>query len=239
MKSKLFIILIAILSQTLLTYGQTTSIVIPKEFVETNPPKVNSPEWFTLNYSSNNFGVKNLDGRLEIKKVEEINRCDFKLPNGTLTAIDHGEFGGTLTFYPFNSAKKSILIKEGNVNVIFSFKDKIYFIEGLAHGESSVGALYNLDTAEQIFKYQKVLDFEDAPEAFAIFEEKFLIVTHANFYIVKDFQKELIFKDAFWDTLYPNSIAAFNNANIFIGMRGGIVKINLTNRTFRFYKNAN
>src|SRR5947199_250824 len=83
----------------------------------------------------------------------------------------------------------------------------------------------------EIPKYQKVLDFEDAPEAFAIFEEKFLIVTHANFYIVKDFQKELIFKDAFWDTLYPNSIAAFNNANIFVGIRGGIVKIDLTNRT--------
>jgi hypothetical protein len=82
------------------------------------------------------------------------------------------------------------------------------------------------------------LDFEDAPEAFAIFEGKFLVVTHANFYIVKDFQKELIFKDTFWDSLYPNSIATFDNANIFVGMRGGIVKIDLTAKSFRFYKNA-
>jgi hypothetical protein len=237
MNIKSLTFLIALLNQLLISYGQT-SITIPVEFVETIPPKVSSPEWFKLNYSNNEFGVKNVNGKLEIKKVKENHEYDLKLPNGTLTAIDHGEFGGTLTFFPIDSTKKSVLIKEGNINFIFYFKDKIYFIEGLAHGESSVGALFSLDTAEQIFKYQKILDFEDAPEAFAIFEGKFLVVTHANFYIVKDFQKELIFKDTFWDSLYPNSIATFDNANIFVGMRGGIVKIDLTAKSFRFYKNA-
>lgn len=221
-----------------LTSCEQTSISIPKKFVETTPPKVGSPEWFPLNYSKNEFGVKNKNGGLEIKKVKENDRCDFQLPQGMLTAIDHGEFGGELTYYPSKTAKKSVRIKGGNIKFIFEYKNKIYFIDGIAHGTYSGGALYELDTTEGNFKYLKVLEFEDAPEAFTIYNDKFLVATHESFYIVKDFKKELIFKETFWNSLYPNSIAAFDDANIFIGMRSGIVKIDLPKKSFTFYKNT-
>lgn len=217
---------------------EQTSISIPKEFVETTPPEVGSPEWFPLNYSNNEFGVKNRNGELEIKKVKESDRCDFQLPQGILTAIDHGEFGGDLTYYPTDTTKKPVRIKGGNIKFIFDYKSKIYFIDGLAHMGYSEGVLYELDSAAGLFKYRKVLDFEDAPEAFTIYNDKFLVATHENFYVIKDFQKELIFKETFWSSLYPNSIAAFDDANIFIGMRGGIVKIDLTKKSFKFFKNS-
>lgn len=236
MNSRLFIILATSLIFCLPGCRQK-NISVPGEFVETIPPKVGSSDWFSLNYSKNEFGVRNVNGKLEIKKVEEVNRCDFALPNGTLTAIDHGEFGGNLTFYPSDTTQKAVRIKDGNIKFIFDYKNKIYFIDGLAHGTFSSGTLYRLDTAKHNFKYTKVLDFEDAPEAFAIYDDKFLVATHENFYIVKDFKTEVIFKEIFWSSLYPNSIAVFDDKNIFIGMRGGIAKINLTAKTLNFYKN--
>jgi len=67
MNLKSFTILTIFLSFILTSCGQT-NISIPKEFVETIPPKVASPQWFRLNYSRNEFGVKNVNGKLEIKK---------------------------------------------------------------------------------------------------------------------------------------------------------------------------
>jgi len=232
-----FSILTAIFGFNLTSFSQTP-ISMSKKFVETKPPKVGSQDWFSLNYSLNEFGVKNVSGKLEIQKAKEKHRCDLKLPEGTLIAIDHGEFGGTLTFTPLDSTKKEVRIKEGNIKFIFAYRSKIYFIEGLAHGGYSEGTMYELDTVGQSFIYKKILDFEDAPEAFAIYGDKFLIATHENFYVIKNFQKELIFKETFWSSLYPNSIAAFDEANIFVGMRGGIVKIDLITKLFKFYKNV-
>ena len=102
---------------------------------------------------------------------------------------------------------------------------------------NSGGALFELDTTDNKFTYRKLVDFDDAPEAFTIYEDKFLIATHERFYIVKDFKKELIFEDTFWSSLYPNSIAVLDDKNVFIGMRSGIVKLDLTTKTLKFYKN--
>ncbi len=221
---------------SLTSCGQT-QVFIPKEFVETVIPKVGSSEWYPLNHSRNEFAVKIIDGKLEIKKVDEVNKCELNLSNGKLVGINRGEWGGTLTFVPTDTTKSKVEIKRGNIKFIFSFKDKTYFIEGLAHLSMSSGALYELDNTNDSFNYKKLIDFDDAPEAFTIYQDKFLIATHQRFYIVKNFKKELIFKDIFWSSLYPNSIAVLNDKNVFIGIRSGIVKLDLTAKTLKFYKN--
>lgn len=215
--------------------GQT-AVTVPKNFIETSPLEVGSDEWHSSNFSQYEFSVTLLNGNLDIRKVKEANKSELKLSNGTLVGINRGEWGGQLTFKPFNKTQKSIEIKEGNIKFIFPFQGKIYFIEGVAHLTISEGALYELDTLSNKFTYKKILDFEDAPEAFTIYQDKLLIATHKNFYIVKDFKKELIFKDAFWSGLYPNSIAAIDDKNVFLGMRSGIVRLDLTTSTLRFYK---
>lgn len=101
----------------------------------------------------------------------------------------------------------------------------------------SGGAIFELNTTNNNFTFNKLVNFDDAPEAFAIYKDKFLIATHENFYIVKDFKKDLVFKETFWSSLYPNSIAAIDDKNVFIGIRSGIVKLDLTNNTLKFYKN--
>lgn len=234
-KTTIFLLTIFVLF-SLTSCGQTSKI-IPKNFVETVPPKAGSKEWYTLNYSQNEFGVKIVEGKLEIEKVDEINKCEFNLPNGKLVGINRGEWGGKLTFIPADTNKKTVEIKNGNIKFIFTFKEKIYFIEGLAHMGYNGGAIFELNTTNYKFSYTKILDFDDAPEAFTIYQDKLLIATHQNFYEVKDFKKELVFKDTFWSSLYPNSIAVIDNKNVFLGIRSGIVKLDLTDKTLKFYKN--
>lgn len=229
-------LLIILTLVSLTSYGQS-QVIIPKEFVETAPPKAGSSEWYPLNSSRNEFGVEIIDGKLKIEKVDEVNNCELNISNGKLAGVNKGEWGGTLTFVPADTTKSSVEIKRGNIKFIFTFKDKIYFIEGLAHMGYSGGAIFELDTKDNKFTYNKLVDFDDAPEGFAIYQDKFLIATHQNFYVVKDFKKELIFKDTFWSSLYPNSIAALDDKNVFLGIRGGIVKLDLTTKTLKFYKN--
>lgn len=237
MKFKLTFFILTILTLFSLTNCGQTQVVIPKEFIETIPPKAGSSEWYPLNYSQNEFSVKIIDGKLEIKKVDEINECELNISNGKLIGINRGEWCGKLTFEPTDTTKRSIEIKRGNIKFIFTFNDKIYFIEGLAHLSMSSGALYELDNTNDNFSYKKLLEFDDAPEAFTIYQDKFLIATHERFYIVKDFKKELILQDSFWSSLYPNSIAVLDDQNVFIGMRSGIVKLDLITKTLKFYKN--
>jgi len=236
MSMKMTFFTLTILTLFNLTSCGQSEVIIPKEFVETVPPKVGSNEWYSLNYSSNEFGVKIIDRKLEIKKINEVNECELSISNGKLIGVNRGEWGGKLTFMPADTTKKSIEIKRGNIKFIFKFKDKIYFIEGLAHLGFSGGALFELDAKDNMFTYKQLVDFDDAPEAFTIYQDKFLIATHKKFYVIKDFQKELIFQDTFWSSLYPNSIAVFDDKNVFIGIRSGIVKLDLTTKTLKFYK---
>ena len=216
-------------------YGQT-KIIIPTNFVETKPPKVGSSEWYLLNNSRNEFGVKIKNGQLKIRKVNEKDSGELKIATGTLLGVDSGEWGGTLTFIPDDTKKEKIEIKKGNIKFIFSFKGKTYFIEGIAHLSLSEGALYELDITSDKFEYKEILKFEDAPEAYSIYEDKIFIATHRRFYVVDNFKKELIFKDTFWSSLYPNSIAIIDEKNVFLGIRSGIVQLDMTTKNLKFYK---
>lgn len=216
--------------------GQTT-IKIPMEFIETNPPKFETDEWYSLNHSKNEFGVKIIDGKLKIEKVKEVNKCDLKIQGGTLIGIDNGEFGGQLTFEPNDTTKETVKINRGNIKFIFNYKDKIYFITSYTHQVFSTGGLFELERINNDFTFKLLVDFEDAPFAFTIYNDTFLVATFENFYIVKGFKKELIFKNTFWSSLYPNSIAALDDKNVFIGMRSGIVKLDLIEKSLKFYKN--
>jgi hypothetical protein len=237
MKIKPTFFILTLLTVFSMTSCGQTKVFIPKEFVETVPPKAGSSEWYPLNLSRNEFAVKIIDGKLEIKKVDEVNECELNISNGKLVGVNRGEWGGTLTFVPTDTTKSKVEIKRGNIKFIFAYKDNVYFIEGLAHMGYSGGAIFKLDTTDNKFTYNQLVDFDDAPEAFTIYQDKFLIATHKGFYVVKDFKKELIFQDTFWSSLYPNSIAVLDDKNVFIGMRSGIVKLDLTTKTLKFYKN--
>ena len=213
------------------------TIKIPNEFKESIPPKHFSKEWDELNHSCD-FGVNIIDGKLVIKEIETSNICKLKIDGGTLKGVNNGEWGGQLTFVPDDLSKKEIIIAEGNIRFIFLFKDKIYYIEGFSHFTFSFGAMYELNKRGSKFIVKKIIDFVDAPYAFTIYNDNLLIATSKNFYIIKGSRKYLILKNSFWRGLYVNSVVAVNDENVFIGMRGGIVKLDLTTKNYIFYKNA-
>lgn len=230
------LLLLTILQAFIVTSCKQTNSIISNEFHETVLPKIGSNEWRSANYSQNSFSVKIVSGKLKIEQVKEINERELKITDGTLVGVNRGEWGGKLTFKPADTIKKSIGIKSGNIKYIFNFKNKIYFIEGLAHDGYSKGAIFELDKQNDNFKFTKLVDFDDAPEAFTIYKNKFFIATYKNFYIIQNFKKYLIFKDAFWNGLYPNSIAILDEKNVFLGIRSGIAKLNLIDKTLKFYK---
>jgi hypothetical protein len=218
----------------------TTGTVFSQEykltdFVETKLPKVSSDEWFELNHSRNEFKVFIDNGAIKIDKADEEKDAILEIETGRLVGSDHGEWGGKIEFIPKGTTDKK-LIKEGNVKFIFRFKSEIYFIEGLAHLSTSKGTMYRLDKKVDTFVPIKVIEFEDAPEAMCIFGDNILIAAHRTFFLVNDLDKKMIFEKTFWSGLYPNSVAAIDNQNIYIGHRGGFTKLDILNKEIRFFK---
>lgn len=218
------------------SYAQN-KIKIPAAFVETTPPKVWSDKWYSLNNAKNAFKVEIKNAKLSVEKTKYVSECELKIENGTLKGSDGGEFGGKLTFVPDDKTKSEVKISRGNIKFIFRLKDKIYFITGILHMTFNMGAISELTVNEGVFTTKTIIEFDNAPQAYAIYRDKLFIASDKNFYVIKDLKKQILFKDLFWEGLYPNSIAVFNNENVFVGIRSGIVKLNLNKRSLKFYKN--
>lgn len=234
-KKKLILLMISIITGCICN----AQPAIPDDFKETPAPKPGSGKWYQLNHSKNEYGVANENGKLAVRKIKGVKIHEVQLPNGKLVCADHGEWGGSLSFVPADTTQQVKEIKKGNIKDVFKLGNEFYILEGLAHLGIRRGALYKLEIKDQEFSYTKLFDFEDAPEAYTVYNNKILIAAHDSFFIVQDSQKNQILKDAFWSSLYPNSIAAFDDQNIFIGIRGGIVKLNLLTNTLTFYKPGN
>src|SRR5690606_29770876 len=145
-----------------------------------------------------------------------------------------------------------IEINSGNITSIFEFNDKIYFIESnlivIKRNEhvysktkdfrigSRNASLYEIYMANGDFVTKKVGDFDENPYVMKIFNDKIFFASYSNFYVLENMEIKLKLADIYWSGLYPNSIAVKNEENIFVGIRGGFVKIDLTTRKIIFYK---
>ncbi|KFC23663.1 hypothetical protein [Epilithonimonas lactis] len=224
-----FLLLLFIVSCT-----NQKSISIPENFSENKIPKLYSDEWYILNNSNDDYLVKNENGKLVVEKTKYRNSSKLNILGGNLIGENGGEWGGKLSFKSNDNSLPVKKIKSGNIVQIFKFQKKIFFIEGLAHLSTSEGELYELNPKD--FSYKKLIDFEDAPEAVTTYKDKIFIASHQNFYEIENFKKTKIFEKEFWGSLYPNSIAVFDEENIFLGMRSGIVKINLNTKKIEFFR---
>lgn len=189
-----------------------------------------------LNYSSG-FRVELDDQHMLIIKDEL--RKDSSLlviDGGKLIGKNRGEWGGSLIFRADSDTIKPRKICNGNIVDILKLGDQVYVVEGLAHLSFNDGSLYKLEIMPDTIIYEEVLKFNNAPEAISVCDNRFLIAAHNSFYIVENNQNELIFEDTFWNNLYPNSIACIDNQNVYVGIRGGIVKLDIDNRKMTFYK---
>ncbi len=154
---------------------------IPDNFIETPIPKIYSNEWYKLNYSRESYPIKKDKDELIIEEKEKGERSELKVKGGKLIGIDEGEWGGGLFFRTPNLQEKLLVIKPGNTRDLFKFKNKIYFIQGLAHLTISEGSLYELNRIKNKFTYKKITDFDDAPFAITEFNNKFFVISYKTF----------------------------------------------------------
>ncbi|OKS86061.1 hypothetical protein [Mucilaginibacter polytrichastri] len=117
--------------------------------------------------------------------------------------------------------KNTILIKNGNINKIFTYKNSLYIMESLAHMGLSYGAIHKLQVGADSIKGSLAIKFDDAPMQLSVYKENLYVATLKRFYIIRNWQKELLLDNLFWSYLYPNSIAVKDEQHIYIGMRGG------------------
>ena len=155
---------------------------------------------------------------------------------GTFLGQDNGEWGGQLLFQSAEKPTKPVVVKEGNIRLIFQANGHVYFIEGLAHLHRSTGTLYQIAGNAPGLTWVKLLDFEDAPEAFAVEGSTVYIAQHRGFVMLRNLQQKVILENTFWGSLYPNSVAVFSNDEVCIGLRGGYVRLNTRTRTIQFFQ---
>ncbi len=238
-------------------------ITIPQKFELTKPPSVFSEDWFFLNASNFEYWVENINGKLEIKVNKIEDKCYFLISDGKLIGASYPSEDICFVFQPTDSTLNEIKII--NCSVLFIYEDdgNIFFVESqekdlrehkhlyeqiepnenyfkpIQSPEGKVfkyGNLYQLNRINNQFNYTLILKFDDTPLAFKKHHNRLFVATSNKFIVVENFKQTIIFDNLFWEDLYPNSIAYFNDENIFIGIRGGIVKINLINKSFAFFQ---
>jgi hypothetical protein len=242
-----FLIFQMVLFSSCVTYKKSDFAEIEPQIHFMSEPYNNSVH-SSMNSSPYEFSVENDKGSLCIGKSNFFmfnmfnnNATSYDLPNGTLVGYDRGEFGGSLEFFQDNKSKYITIMSGVCVKKIFEYHNKLYFVDGLAHMDYSGGSMYRIDTTNDSIKCTKVLDIDDSPEAIAIYNDKIYMATDAGFFVLNDYflnsmSMKRYFKDAFWYALYPNSVAVLDDSNVYLGVRGGIVKLNLERKKMKVYK---
>lgn len=201
-------------------------------WIAQNPPKKTSDEWYDANYSKDSYIVYINKNKIHITKGEKEYNIHYKIDEGYFYAANFGEYGGYLNFVPDNFIKYKVL--NGNINNIFNYKENIYALEGLGHLGLNEGQIILLEkkyrplSIGKKWSSTKILDLNDAPKTYTISENNDLfVITNNNLLVIKNMEQiNYIIKEAFWSGLYPTS-AIIQNDILYIGMRGGIAKVNL------------
>lgn len=152
-----------------------------------------------------------------------------KVGNGYLVGLNKGEFGGSLHWFS-SDGDSSYRISRGLVNYIFENNGKIFIAHGLAHMGSDDGGINEMVFADEKWKIGVGIDLNYNPQVFLPFKKQVLMVTSKTILLFSGLHKiKYIKKDGFWDILYPQTAVLIND-ELYVGMRGGIYKINLTSR---------
>lgn len=157
-------------------------------------------------------------------------QVNLRIDDGWLVGFDKGEWGGNLFWFNKNGTEYE-KITGGNIKNILEIDEKIYVIEGLAHLGLSDGQIFQVERKNNEWIIEKKVDLPNAPYATTLTKNnEFLIVTSKGLLKVnKKFEIETLIEEGFWRYyLYPNSIV-IKNGNIYIGMRGGVLKTQLNN----------
>ncbi|HZY39790.1 MAG TPA: hypothetical protein VFE53_24210 [Mucilaginibacter sp.] len=124
----------------------------------------------------------------------------------------------------------------GHVHKFFSFHDSLYFIGGIDHMGFDSGSIGRIGYRGNEFSVMQIIRFDDAPHAVCIHGDDLLVATFRKFYIIHNWQKQLLLDNLFWFGFNPTSVTTDGKDIAYVGMYGFYAKIDLKNRTMELFK---
>lgn len=207
----------------------TLSVTLKGEAAELqskDPSELNYDELHEANWGEDySVSIKDESLIVDIADREE-DEFRYDVKNGYFTGVDHGEFGGGLTF---TSGDETYDVLKINTSSILELDGKLYAFTGVAHFFTNIGRVYRLEYDGR-WKAKEVIDLEGEPCAYCLDGSKLYLVTMDRLLVIENEAiSEILVKDAFWyiGGLYPNSILKYKGSLI-IGMRGGIYAYHLS-----------
>jgi hypothetical protein len=161
---------------------------------------------------------------VNLSKLTRI-RSIMKVDKGYIVGINKGEFGGGLWFVSQSGDVAYELAKRLNIVKIFEYKSRIFAIEGLDHMGFPRGNVIEI-YQDTTWKYKVLHRLTDAPYLIRRHNDHLIIVASGSIYkIDKNLKISTLLKAPFsWNMLFPSSVL-FDQEDIYLAMRGGILKI--------------
>jgi len=199
-------------------------------FMKKEVPTPGSGAWRTANSSAAHFGVEKTK-KLVVRNltIEESfpDKVTFDAGAFRYIGINKGEFGGGL--YVGEVDDKNLIFR-GNVVALMPVGNDLYIFSGLCHLAFSGGAVHVIRNYGKPSPPTQITLLPDAPLAVSrdqYWDDRpsFAIAGCASLMIfVPDSALGVPVYDAFWASLYPNSIVKYNDHYV-IGMRSGVAVV--------------
>lgn len=199
-------------------------------------------DWYDANWSGNAgyLYVSNDSVRLSLTPIN-YNKQYFDTPSGHICGSNYGEFGGSLEYFGEDGLMYTIS-SDINPVAIFSYKEDIYLLDGLAHLGMSSGRISRLVIKDGRYSIVDSVELGAAPEAY-FYDEKndsFLIVTNKSIIEAtcsqNEIQVKILAEIPNMSGLYPSSIVRHENL-IYVSMRRAVLTFNIETKEAFFYIN--
>lgn len=152
-----------------------------------------------------------------------------KVNDGYLVGFNKGEFGGSLHWFS-ERGDSTYQISRGNVDYIFEYKRKVYMANGLFHMGTDRGGINEMKFTDGKWKVDQGIELPSKSDIIMPYKDRLLIITTKTILFFDGTSNfDFVKKGGFWDVLYPQSAVVVND-DLFVGMRGGVYKINLNTK---------
>ncbi|MDD2402319.1 MAG: hypothetical protein PHI90_09495 [Clostridia bacterium] len=207
------------------------------KWVEINPPN-DYNEWDKLEERFDHWNVKNNDGiwvsKYNAQAIQNVDGCNFgklTVQDGFLLNINTLEWGGALYFYPDGDRTKKYKIIDGYIWDTYKMNDKVFALATYPFKIPANGKILEIEKKFGKWKAKEITDIGDIPGHYTFIDKNTMILVTYSKLLKLNNNKivEIIVDDAFWHGLCPSTVA-YENGFVYIGIRAGIAKVNMTNK---------
>lgn len=158
----------------------------------------------------------------------------FKTKRGWFVAYDSGEWGGNLWWRPTTGSNRYV-IAPGNIKQFLIAPMGLLALDGLEHMGLSKGRIIRL-SKDSLGRWQArtFVNLDQVPLVATLETQGsvFVVTTNQLLKISRDRKTSILLRNAFWKSLFPNSLIIAPDRTVYIGMRLGVAKLSLKNNGY-------